>query len=214
MTRRRDPQATRDRLVRSALELFTSQGYHSTTTPEIAQRAGVAEGTIYRHFDSKEHLLNEIYRAGVRLFAGAVRESPATLGCRERLEGIAAAWREVAARNPAIVRLVFVNRLASLLDQKSRDASREFRADVEKLIASGKAAGEVRPGSVDVWADVWLELVGLTLERIANREWTPEHAALQHVSDGAWRAIGVSAPASPPLPSATSPPDPAPPSPA
>jgi AcrR family transcriptional regulator len=212
--RRRDPQATRDRLVRSALELFTSQGYHSTTTPEIAQRAGIAEGTIYRHFESKEHLLNEIYRAGIRLFAGPVRESPPALGCRERLERIIAAWRDVAMRNPAIVRLVFVNRLTPLLDQKSKDAARELRAELEKLIASGKAAGEVRPGSAEVWADVWLELVGLLMERIANREWTAEQAAVQHVTDAAWRAIEFSAPAAPPLPATTSPPDPLPPTPA
>ncbi|HWP38340.1 MAG TPA: TetR/AcrR family transcriptional regulator [Gemmatimonadales bacterium] len=206
--KRRDPKATRDRLVRAALELFTTQGYHSTTTPQIAARAGVAEGTIYRHFDSKEHLLNEIYRAGLRLFASTVKESPPTLHCRERLERIAAAWRDVAVHNPAVVRLVFMSRIGPLLDQKSRDLARDFRAEVEKVIASGKSAGEVRPGSVDVWADVWLELVGLTLERVANRDWTPEHAGVQHVTEAAWRAMGVTGPESRSPPSVTSPPDP------
>src|SRR5439155_924427 len=57
---------TRQRLIRAALELFTTTGYHLTTTPLIARKAGVAEGTIYRHFDSKQHLLNELYRAAGR----------------------------------------------------------------------------------------------------------------------------------------------------
>jgi len=47
---------THQRLVRAALELFTTTGYHLTTTPLIAKKAGVAEGTIYRHFASKQHL--------------------------------------------------------------------------------------------------------------------------------------------------------------
>lgn len=204
--RRRDPKGTRDRLVRAALELFTTQGYHTSTTPEIAARAGVAEGTIYRHFASKEQMLNEIYRAGVRLFTGIVRETAAALPCPERLERIAAGWREVAVRNPYLVRLVFVSRLRSLLDPRSRDAAKELRDEVEKLIASGKAAGLVRPGAVDVWADIWLQLIGLMLERVANKEWTSDQAAPRLAVESAWAAIA--APAAPTAPSPTSPPAP------
>ena len=52
-TPRRDGEATRQRLLRAALELFTTTGFRATTTPQIAERAGVDEGTIYRHFSSK-----------------------------------------------------------------------------------------------------------------------------------------------------------------
>src|SRR5689334_9812143 len=92
--RRRDARGTRERLARAALELFTTQGYHASTTPQIAAKAGVAEGTIYRHFTSKEHLLNEIYRGAVRLLIKAIRDAKPQLPCRDRLEQIASAWRE------------------------------------------------------------------------------------------------------------------------
>src|SRR3989304_912854 len=98
--RRRDPKGTRDRLVRAALELFTTQGYHVSTTPEIAAKAGVAEGTIYRHFASKEQLPNEVYRAGVRGFTTIVRETPARLPCAQRLGRLAPGWRAGAGRGP------------------------------------------------------------------------------------------------------------------
>ena len=78
--RRRDPQATRDRLVRAALELFTTKGYHGSTTPQIAAAAGVAEGTIYRHFQSKEHLLVvlqiRVYNRLVRRIHDAIEARP------------------------------------------------------------------------------------------------------------------------------------------
>lgn len=198
--RHRDPKGTRDRLVRAALELFTTQGYHASTTPEIAAKAGVAEGTIYRHFASKEQLLNEIYRASVRVFTTIVRETPASLPCAERLERIAAGWRDVAVKNPHVVRLVFVSRVRSLLDPRSKDAAKELRDEVEKLIASGKAAGLVRPGAVEVWADIWLQLIALMLERVANKEWTPDQAAPRLAAESAWVAIAAPAALSGPLP--------------
>lgn len=187
--RRRDPRGTRDRLVRAAVELFTTQGYHDSTTPEIADRAGVAEGTIYRHFDSKEHLLNEIYRAAVRLLLKDVKEVPGSQPCRARLTTIAVKWRELAARDPALINLVFATRLGTLLDAKSRDTYAELKGELARILASGKAAGEVRAGPVEVWTEVWLSLVVLTLTRVADNEWGPQHSAPQMVTDAAWDAV-------------------------
>ncbi|NIM49848.1 MAG: TetR family transcriptional regulator [Gemmatimonadales bacterium] len=175
--------------MRSALELFTSQGYHASTTPQIARRAGVAEGTIYRHFDSKEHLLNEIYRAALRLLISYVKDSPASASCRDRLQHIALAWRDLAGRDPALIKLVFLTRHGGLLDAKSRDSFRELRQELSNVIASGKSAGEVRTGLVELWTDVWLALVVLALDRIANKEWTTQHIGPQQVFDAAWDAI-------------------------
>ncbi len=187
--RKRDPKGTRERLVRAALELFTTRGYHSSTTPQIAQSAKVAEGTIYRHFESKEHLLNEIYRAAVRLLISLVQEAPAATTCQERLQHVATAWLDLAGRDPALIKLVFLTRLGSLLDSKSRDARVELRDEVSKVIAAGKSVGEVRAGTVEVWTDVWLQLVTLAMDRTANAEWTIQHVGPQQVFDAAWDAI-------------------------
>ncbi len=190
--RKRDPKGTRERLVRAALDLFTSQGYHASTTPQLAARAGIAEGTIYRHFDSKEQLLNEIYRAAVRLFTHPVRQVQSPLSCRDSLYQIASGWRELAQRNPPLIKLVFSTDLTGLLDARSRDARREFRIELEKVIAAGKSSGEVRAGSVEVWTDVWLRLVVLVLERTASKEWNLQHSASQQVFESAWDAIRAS----------------------
>ena len=192
--RKRDPKGTRERLVRAALELFTTEGYHSATTPLIASRAGIAEGTIYRHFESKEHLLNEIYRAAVRLLAAPVNESPNSEGCNGRLRRIAAVWQEIAIANPPLIKLVFNGNMDGLLDSRSSAAFDNMLQDLETVIVAGKAGGEVRAGSARIWADVWLRLTVLILERVASGEWPPDHPGPQQVLNSAWTAIGAPTP--------------------
>ena len=61
-TSTKSPPATRDRLIRSAIEIVAESGLAAATTSAIAQRTGVAEGTLYRHFESKDDLLIAAYR--------------------------------------------------------------------------------------------------------------------------------------------------------
>jgi len=189
--RTRDPKGTRERLVRAALELFTTEGYHASTTPLIASRAGIAEGTIYRHFESKEQLLNEIFRAALRLLVAPVNESSNARSCREHLDHIATVWRDIANANPPLIRLVFATDITNLLDSRSRDAYEGLLQGIEAVIVSGKAAGQVRAGSARVWADVWMRLAVLVLERVASGEWPPDHPGPQQVLESAWMSISA-----------------------
>ncbi|MEW5855394.1 MAG: helix-turn-helix domain-containing protein [Myxococcota bacterium] len=53
----RSEATRRQRIEEAALELFAERGFAATSTSEIAKRAGVAEGTIFRHFPTKKALL-------------------------------------------------------------------------------------------------------------------------------------------------------------
>jgi AcrR family transcriptional regulator len=183
---------TRQRLVWAALELFTTQGFHETTTPQIAKKAGVAEGTIYRHFTSKQHCFNELYRAAARWAGKLVKDADALkVGPREKLAELARELAAGAAREPAVARLFFVQRHDDLLDDESRKAARDFRLGLESLIAQGKADGSVKPGAAEVWAGVWLGVVTLVIDRLAAKEWPETHAGVKPALDGAWDAIAA-----------------------
>lgn len=54
---RKPAEARREEIQQAAMRLFARQGYMRTTTKEIAQEAGIAEGTIYKHFASKQDIL-------------------------------------------------------------------------------------------------------------------------------------------------------------
>lgn len=48
------------KVMLSALQLFANDGFHATTTAQIAKKAGVSEGTIYKYFSSKKELLSKL----------------------------------------------------------------------------------------------------------------------------------------------------------
>ncbi|WP_025897137.1 TetR/AcrR family transcriptional regulator [Sneathiella glossodoripedis] len=52
---------TRNKLFAAALELFNAKGIDATSTKEITEAAGVAEGTLYRHFSSKDELAWKLF---------------------------------------------------------------------------------------------------------------------------------------------------------
>src|SRR5271165_5056607 len=70
-----------DKIVQAAAQLFARQGYHGTSTREIARLADVSENTLFRHFDHKEDLFWQALRArsaGLKLrrdLLDSIRES-------------------------------------------------------------------------------------------------------------------------------------------
>lgn len=192
--RKRDGEATRQKLLRAALDLYTTVGYRGTTTPAIAERAGVAEGTIYRHFTSKEHLLNEVYRGAQKWATGVVREiEEQEKGARasERLQRVARRFLEAADRDPAALRMLLFPAIEKGLDDRSRESAREFREALQQIVASGKSDGLVRPGPADLWASAWLSLIAFAAEKVASREWPADHPHLQLVIESAWDAVSA-----------------------
>lgn len=57
-------EQTRTRILKAALRLFASKGYDGTTTKDLAAAAGVAEGTLFRHFTNKKAILIEVATQG------------------------------------------------------------------------------------------------------------------------------------------------------
>ena len=48
-------------IMEAALKLFTERGFHGTTTAQISKEAGVATGTLFNYFPTKEDLINSLY---------------------------------------------------------------------------------------------------------------------------------------------------------
>src|SRR5437763_17194245 len=86
-------QDTRSLILEAAERLILDRGLGSATTKEIARTAGVAEGSIYRHFDDKQSLCTELVGARYSGFIEMMSTLPDRAGgstVRENLEEVAA----------------------------------------------------------------------------------------------------------------------------
>lgn len=78
--RQQQKDATAQRLFEVAVELFRTRGYHETTVEAIAAAAGVAKGTFFSHFASKDAVLGHLGRVQVQRLRAALDARPDLLG--------------------------------------------------------------------------------------------------------------------------------------
>jgi AcrR family transcriptional regulator len=75
----------RDEIIRAAMELVAAHGFHGAPMALVAERAGVAAGTIYRYFESKDDLIRETHAClEGQLLAALAEDYPADRSTRER----------------------------------------------------------------------------------------------------------------------------------
>jgi AcrR family transcriptional regulator len=117
----------KEKVLKAATELFARQGFNKTATSEIAQRAGVAQGTVFHHFKSKENLLVSIcdeligeYIEGMKNAADAVHEGTGW----EALERILLFNREF--RKKRYESIVVATRETRMLEEEDRSIHEYF----------------------------------------------------------------------------------------
>lgn len=106
-TRRRN---TRRKLFEAAVTLIAEQGFSSTTVDEIAERAGVAKGTVYYNFASKTVLFEELLRDGIELLTVSLQQAADDTAARgggrvDALDAMVRAGLEFISRYPALTQL-------------------------------------------------------------------------------------------------------------
>lgn len=137
----------RERIRAAAAELFRARGYEATTTREIAERAGVATGTLFLYARHKDEALALVFGDDVdEALASCTRSRPARLrfvsGLCRRLSGLYALY----ARDPDLA-LRFLRRLPSLDDAEkvTHDArNQRFVAVIRDEVARAVVSGELR----------------------------------------------------------------------
>jgi AcrR family transcriptional regulator len=139
----------RQAIVEAALDEFIARGYAATRLDDVAQRAGVAKGTIYLHFKDKQGLFQELVRTALVPLIGRLAAPPPAGGSiRDALENFAETFvKEVAmTRRGDIVRLIVAEgpRFPDIADFYYREVVSRGIAGMRKLIELGIVSGEIR----------------------------------------------------------------------
>ncbi|MFF7228582.1 TetR family transcriptional regulator [Streptomyces sioyaensis] len=142
--------STRRRLFDAAVVLIAEQGFSATTVDEIADRAGVAKGTVYYNFASKNVLYEELLRDGMDLLAGSLRRAAdstvAAGGTRvDALDAMIRAGLDFIAGSPALMQLYVAELWRTNRTWRATLTSVRGRAltVVESVLRDAVAAGEL-----------------------------------------------------------------------
>ncbi|MEM6901668.1 MAG: TetR/AcrR family transcriptional regulator [Pseudomonadota bacterium] len=104
-----DPYETRARINQAALGLFAEQGVEATTTKDIAKAAGIAEGTIYRHYVSKDDLVWDLFSTNYVGFADRLDALAAEhSGLKFKLLVVIRHFCELFDNDPALYRFLLL----------------------------------------------------------------------------------------------------------
>jgi TetR/AcrR family fatty acid metabolism transcriptional regulator len=137
----------RDAILKAATEVFARRGYFQSQVADIARAAGVAAGTVYLYFRSKDDLLVSIFERTMKDTLAAGREAIADIcDASERLRRIARLHLERMSRDRdlAVVFQVELRQSTKFMERFSSTYLREYIGIIRDTIADGQAAGTFR----------------------------------------------------------------------
>lgn len=137
----------REAIMNAALDLFVERGFHGVAVPEIAEKAGVGAGTIYRYFESKEALVNVLYRQEKQRFAErTILDFPKTTIARELFRTMWMRMADFAVANPKPFVFMELHHHAPYLDAESTALEARLLGLFTGVVTAAQARGEIKAG--------------------------------------------------------------------
>ncbi len=156
-----------DRILFSALHLFSSKGYDGTSVREICEAAAITKPTLYHHYGSKEGVYRALVDGALRAFRDDVRLALEAEGdTPRRLKRVARAYFEGARARREVVRFIF----ALVHNQPGTAPVTDFHRFYEELVQliareveGGVRRGELAAGPTDVRMLLFMGALGEAL---------------------------------------------------
>ncbi len=148
---------TKQKIARAALDLFITKGVSETTTREIAQLAGVAEGSIYRHFESKDALAWELFRNHYQHLTLSLDAAQRPHdGIRDKAEAIVRTWCRLAEEDWSLFTYYLLVQHRHLAQIEDRDNPVHV---LRRVIADAMDKGEIPVRDVELVTGMALGVV-------------------------------------------------------
>ena len=147
----------RRQILQAAVRAFAEKGYHATRVSDIAKEAGVAYGLVYHYYESKETLLEAIFKETWGAMLETVRsveqlDEPAHEQVRKVTEIVLRSWK----RDPNLVRVLVreVTR-STQVQEETEEIDLAYRA-LQRIVERGQESGEFRTDlDARVTATIW-----------------------------------------------------------
>jgi len=195
MPRNVNREARRAELVSAAATLFARRGVANTAVSDIVKAAGVAQGTFYLYFDSKDDaLLAVVERAGAAMMDEVAARVGAGVSAVDKMHILSDVLSAAAAEPDALDLITVLHRPENraLHDRLAEDLTPRLVPLVEAIVEQGVAEGVFHVS--DVRAAAWFVLAGLQSVELAGTSVPDMPAVLARAIEFALRALGYEGP--------------------
>lgn len=185
----RNGNHTKQLIERTALKLFVEKGITETTIRDIAQAADIAEGTLYRHFASKDELAWELFSTNYLAFAQELdRLQQQYNALKDKLAAMIRQFCTFFDRDPVLFTYLLLVQHSQL--KKVTPEMETAVTVLQKVLAQGMARREVPEMEVEVAAAMVLGLVLQVAVFKAYSRITHDLSSLaDSLAEAAWRVL-------------------------
>jgi AcrR family transcriptional regulator len=157
--------AARERIVRAAHALIARGGYREAQVAAVAACAGVATGTVYRHFPSKADLFAEVFRRASQREVDATREASQAAGgpASRRLAAAVETFARRALRGRRLAWALLAEPVDPAVEVERLAFRRAYAAGFEDVLREGVASGDLAPQNVELTAAALVGALGEAL---------------------------------------------------
>lgn len=180
--------AQRQDVLNAAIALLSEQGYAGCSMAAVAARAGVATGTVYKHFTSKSELSVELFRTVVTREVAAVEAAANGPGdLIDRIVAVIETFAGRALKSPRLAYALLVEPVEPAIDQERLVFRRAFRDIFAERISEGVEQGVLPPQDPQLTAAA---LVGAGAEALVGPLTNGETDVLPGLARFTLRALG------------------------
>ena len=163
---------TKRKIFETSMKLFAEKGYDATSIEEITSVVGVAKGTLYYHFSSKEEIFNFLVEEGINLLKNSIKIKTSKQDKYiDKLRAIVLIQIKIIVKYSNFMSIV----LSELWGNSSRsktcqDFLKEYLSIIKEIITQGIENREIKTVDVEIAADEIFGMFCTSLYYIKNNE--------------------------------------------
>ena len=156
---------TKRKIFETSMKLFAEKGYDATSIEEITATVGVAKGTLYYHFSSKEEIFNFLIEEGIKLLQNSVDIKTAKHNNYiDKIKAIILIQIKIVAKYEDIITIILSQFWGNeARNRKCQDHVYDYIGQIEQIVQQGIEKGEIKNGDTRAIASEIYGLICSTL---------------------------------------------------
>ena len=165
---------THEKILQAAFSVLSRQGYENTSTKDIAEEAGVAQGLIHYYFKSKQQLVLAVLAFVCKKVELGVEGEAGALAAFEETKTMLRTSRDT---NSLLIQLIGVGLTDPVIGPGVLDFIRDQRAHVEDIARQVLAERELDPTPArGIAGVVWAAILGIMIQSLVDPEFNTDEA--------------------------------------